>query len=223
MILLHGALGAAAQLAELSAHFDTGTAHTFNFVGHGAAAPPDGPLTIERLAAQLEEYVETHGLHGSSCFGYSMGGYVALVAAATRPGLLGPVTTFATKFDWTPEAAAKEAAQLDPETIGRKVPKFAALLESRHGPSGWGPLCVSTAALMRDLGAHPLLDAAALARISTPVKLMVGDRDPIVTIEETVAAYRALADGQLAVLPGLGHPLERAPTPVLLREMLPAE
>jgi pimeloyl-ACP methyl ester carboxylesterase len=222
MILLHGALGAAAQFAELSSRFEAGSAHTFDFAGHGADAPPNGPLTVERLAAQLEEYVEARALRGSPCFGYSMGGYVALVVAATSPGLLGPVTTFATKLAWTPEAAGKESAQLDPETIHAKVPKFAALLESRHGSSGWRPLCVSTAALMRDLGAHPLLDATALARISTPVKLMVGDRDPVVTIDETVAAYRALANGQLAVLPGLGHPLERVPTQVLLREILSA-
>jgi pimeloyl-ACP methyl ester carboxylesterase len=151
-----------------------------------------------------------------------MGGYVALFVAATRPGLLGPVTTLATKLAWTPESAGKEATQLDPDAIRLKVPRFAALLESRHGSAGWQPLCVATAGMMRDLGAHPVLDAAALGRISTPVKLMVGDRDPIVSIEETVAAYRALDQGQLAVLPGLGHPFERVPTPLLVREILSA-
>lgn len=222
MILLHGALGAAGQLAALSSHFPSGTAHTFDFVGHGALAPPDEPLTIPRLAAQLEAFVEAKGLHGSPCFGYSMGGYVALFVASTRPGLLGPVTTLATKFDWTPESAAKETIQLDPDTIRRKVPKFAALLEARHGSNGWEPLCVSTAALMRGLGAHSLLDDGALGRITSPVKLMVGDRDPVVSIEETIAVYRALANGQLAVLPGVGHPLERVPTALLVREILSA-
>src|SRR5512134_553147 len=111
MILLHGALGAAGQFAAFASHFPSGSTHTFDFVGHGADAPPDGPLTIPRLAAQLESYVEAHSLHGSACFGYSMGGYVALLLTATRPGLLGPVTTFATKFDWTAESAAREALQ----------------------------------------------------------------------------------------------------------------
>ncbi len=220
MILLHGALGAAEQLAALSSHVPSGTAHTFDFIGHGALAPPGEPLTIPRLAAQLEEFVQAHGLHGSPCFGNSMGGYVALLVASRRPGLLGPITTFATKFDWTPESAAKETMQLDPDTIRRKVPKFAALLEARHGNDGWAALCVATAALMQDLGAHPLLDKNALGRVAGPVKVMVGDRDPVVSIEETVAVYRALAQGQLMVLPGVGHPLERAPIDVLARELL---
>lgn len=221
MILLHGALGAAEQFAALSSHFPSGMAHTFDFIGHGALAPPSEPLTVQRLAAQLEEFVEANGLQGSPCFGYSMGGYVALLVASTRPGLLGPITTFATKFDWTPESAAELTMQLDPDTIRRKAPAFAALLEARHGSAGWEPLVESTAALMRELGAHPVLDDAALGRISSPLKLMVGDRDSVASIEETVRAYRALPTGQLAVLPGVGHPLERVPAAVLMREMLP--
>jgi pimeloyl-ACP methyl ester carboxylesterase len=167
MILLHGALGAAAQLADLSSHFAAGTSHTFDFAGHGAHAPPDGHFGIAGLAEQLEQYVDGHGLRGSPCFGYSMGGYVALFVAATRPGLLGPVTTFATKLAWTPESAAKEATQLDPEAIRLKVPSSHSV-GVEAWVSGWQPLCVATAGMMRDLGAHPVLDTAALGRISAP-------------------------------------------------------
>ena len=72
-----------------------------------------------------------------------------------------------------------------------------------------------TADLMRGLGAEPLVDAAGLARITARIRLMVGDRDLVVTVDETVRGARALASGELAVLPGTPHPLEQVYVPLL--------
>ena len=224
MRLLHGALGAAEQFDLLvSRHGAGGKVHRFDFHGHGDATLPAGPLTIESLTSQLVDFVELRGLRGVPCFGYSMGGYVALVAAAGYPGLLGSVTTLATKLAWTPETAAREVAQLDPDRMAAKVPTFAATLEWRHRGAGWRELCAALAGMLRDLGDHPPVDATLLASTTIPVKLMVGDRDATVSIEETVAAFRALPNGQLAVLPGIAHPLERVPVDLLLREMRTGE
>jgi pimeloyl-ACP methyl ester carboxylesterase len=68
---------------------------------------------------------------------------------------------------------------------------------------------------MKGLGAHPLLDTAALASITARVRLMVGDRDTVVTVDETARAARALPIGELAVLPGTPHPLEQVDVPLL--------
>ena len=62
---------------------------------------------------------------------------------------------------------------------------------------------------MAELGGSPLLDDARLARIDVPVRLMVGDRDSLVSMEETADASRKLPRGQLAVLPGTPHPIEQ--------------
>ena len=37
--------------------------------------------------------------------------------------------------------------------------------------------------------------------ITAPTLILVGDRDPFCSLDEGVAAYRALQDGELAVLP----------------------
>lgn len=45
------------------------------------------------------------------------------------------------------------------------------------------------------------------AGITAPTLILVGDRDAYCSIEEGVAAYRQLQNGELAVVPGLGHVL----------------
>lgn len=39
-------------------------------------------------------------------FGYSLGGYIALMAALEKPDLFKKIITLATKLDWSPESAA---------------------------------------------------------------------------------------------------------------------
>jgi fermentation-respiration switch protein FrsA (DUF1100 family) len=46
---------------------------------------------------------------------------------------------------------------------------------------------------------------AAVAREDRYVDAIVGDRDPFCTVEEGATAYRAVPDGELAVLPNTGH------------------
>ena len=144
-------------------------------------------------------------------FGYSMGGYAALLLAARQPANVAGVVTLATKFAWSPETAASETGRLDPQKIRAKVPKFAAQLEERHrGAGGWETVLAKTVTMMTELGSKPLIDDALLAKVQARVLLMVGDSDPMVSIDETAAVARKLSRGQLAVLPETGHPIEVA-------------
>jgi pimeloyl-ACP methyl ester carboxylesterase len=44
-----------------------------------------------------------------------------------------------------------------------------------------------------------------LANITAPTLILTGDRDDFCSVEQAVASYRQLPDGELAVLPGHGH------------------
>jgi pimeloyl-ACP methyl ester carboxylesterase len=44
--------------------------------------------------------------------------------------------------------------------------------------------------------------------IQHPVLLMLGDRDKMVSLDETLEVYKNLSDAQLAVLPDTAHPVE---------------
>ena len=217
LILIHGALGAASQMMPLAAslrgRFET---HILELEGHGATPSPHTQLSIDQFAEQLRHLIASKSLAPARIFGYSMGGYVALRLASQRPDLIAAIATLGTKLDWSPESAARETSRLDPAIIRAKVPKFADALEQRHATSGgWEQMLARTANLMKALGADPLVDAAAFARITARVRLMVGDRDAVVTIDETVRGTHALPSGELAVLPGTPHPLEQVHIPLL--------
>ena len=212
LVLLHGALGAAAQLAPLLDRLAVDAPVLApDLPGHGGRSAEDGPFSMQGFADDLRARLADAGFAHAAVFGYSMGGYVALHLAAVAPDVVRAVGTLGTKLAWTPAAAALETRQLDAATIRAKVPRFAALLADRHGEARWEGLLARTATLLRDLGDDPPVTPASLAAIACPVRLGVGDRDATVTLDETRDAVAALAHGELEVLPGTGHPFERAP------------
>src|SRR5215510_7577786 len=217
LILIHGALGSAAQMAPLADHLrSTRDIHVVEPEGHGDTPTPHDTFTIDRFADQIRRFLKQHDIDRAAFFGYSMGGYVALRLAAESPNMVSSVATLGTKLAWSPDVAARETSRLDTVTIRAKVPKFADALERRHaGAGGWETVLTRTAALMTELGRQPTVDASAMSRITQPIRLMVGDRDNVVTIDETANAARGLSSGELCVLPGTPHPFEQVHIPLL--------
>lgn len=206
LLFLHGALGVKDQFNELTRKL-TGNyeVHAFNFTGHGGKDIPNEPFSIEMFAGDIISYLNDNNLNEIDVFGYSMGGYAALYAALNNPGRIGKIFTLATKFEWTPIIAERETKMLDAEKMEQKVPKFAKELSGRHGEDNWVKVLEKTAGMMKDLGAG---DAMLLEKIKNDVLVGIGDRDKMVTLEETISAYRALQNGKLIVLPETPHPLE---------------
>lgn len=220
LVLLHGALGDATQLAPLADRLGRERRSIIlELEGHGATPLRARPLRIESFAESVLNAMDELGIARADVFGYSMGGYVALHLAATAPERVRRVATLATKLAWAPEIAERECAMLDANTIRTKVPKFASALEARHTAAGWEPLLAHTADLLRDLGRQPRVTEETLAAISHPVRIGVGDRDATVTIDECVTAARRLPNGELEVYPRTSHPFERAPVERLARSL----
>jgi pimeloyl-ACP methyl ester carboxylesterase len=212
LILLHGALGDATQLAPLAPRLSGARRVTvLELEGHGTTPLRGRPLRIESFASTGVDEMDRRGIARADFFGYSMGGYVALFLAATAPDRIARLATLATKLAWTPEVAARETAMLDAATIRAKVPKFAAALEARHTAAGWETLLAHTVELLRELGTRPLVTPELLASVTQPVRIGVGDRDATVTLDECIAAVRQLANGELEVYPRTPHPFEKAP------------
>lgn len=208
LILLHGALGSRTQLAalaeQLTPHYDV---HPLDFPGHGGT-PATEAFSIAYFARQVQQYCSDKNLHSVTIFGYSMGGYVALYLARQQPHLVTRVITLATKFHWDEATAAREVKMLQPDVIEQKVPQFAQALRERHAPTDWTEVLHQTAAMLQGLGQQNALALEDYKAITCPCLLMLGDRDKMVSLEETVAVYGQLPHGQLAVLPNTPHPLE---------------
>ena len=212
LLLLHGAIGSAEQLHPLQQSLQRDyDVHVLNFPGHGGTEMPE-QFSIPVFADYVKEYCAANDLHKVSIFGYSMGGYVALYLARRYPGLVEKLITLATKFHWTEAIASREIKMLQPDIIEHKLPLFATALQHRHYPNDWKQVVQHTADMLMNLGDKNLLQAEDYAAIQTPSLIMVGDRDKMVDIEETLAVYKQLSNVQLAVLPSTSHPVEQADT-----------
>lgn len=217
LLLLHGALGASRQFDTITPTLsEQYNIHQFSFYGHGRTEYPAEGISITAFAQQLLDYIHTNKLAPVAVFGYSMGGYVALAAALQQPEAFLKVATLATKFNWTPETASKESRMLNAKVLQEKAPAYVEQLKSLHGEAGWEQLLSGTAALMQQLGDDPPLTNKTLKNITIPVRVMVGELDSMVSVEETNAAFKSLPRGSMTILPGVKHPLEKVECAVLV-------
>ncbi|MBN8584170.1 MAG: alpha/beta hydrolase [Ignavibacteria bacterium] len=221
LLLLHGALGSSQQMEPLKASLSgIYKVHTLNFSGHGGGEIPAEPFSMEMFAGDIIRYIDNNNIAGTDIFGYSMGGYAALYAALKNPGKIGKIFTLATKFEWTPETAEREVKMFDAEKIKQKVPKFAEELSLRHGQGIWINVLTKTAEMMMALGSNNMLTHELLGEVKNEVLVGIGDRDKMVTLEETIAAYRALPNASLTVLAETPHPIEQIDTEKLTNEIM---
>ncbi|HQW87355.1 MAG TPA: alpha/beta fold hydrolase [Flavobacteriales bacterium] len=218
ILLLHGALGTKRQLAFLADGLDHAHCRSLTFTGHGEDELPEDGLSFDRFLHDIDTALEKvdSAVH---IFGYSMGGYAALLWAARNPGRVASVTTLGTKLVWTPEGLQKELKKLDPAVMEEKVPEFAMGLAAAHGPERWKELVKRTADLMTGLAAQPLLTDEVLAAIECPVLLIVGDRDTTAVPEDTLLTARKLKDAGVMVLPRTRHPFEEVDLDLLITQL----
>ncbi len=212
LLLVHGALGAADQLAPLAEALAPRFAvQVLELPGHGRTPAASGTMRMADFEVAIAERITAEGLAPARVFGYSMGGFAACRLALARPALIGSLATLGTLFDWSPAIAAREAAQLDPARIRAKVPAFAALLEARHQALPWEVVLERTKGLLAVLGEEGGLQPEAVAELAPRFRVMVGDRDSSVDLGHSRHLALSAPQGSLEVLPEAGHPLERVP------------
>lgn len=212
--LLHGALGSSEQFTDIAAAFlEQGYAvKNLEFPSHGKTSGSE----VFRMV-DLAEWLGTllnQSISKPLLFGYSMGGYAALLKANSQK--VRGVITLGTKFEWNPQIAEKETQMLDSERIMSKIPTFAEVLKNRHSAFGWENLLKATSAMMLDLGENPYLNHEILSEIDVPVLFALGDRDEMVSLDETVQAYRSTPKSALSVLPSTRHPIEKVDVSLLI-------
>ena len=217
LVLLHGALGSSDQLdavaRSLRQQFQV---HRLDFEGHAEAAARGRPFRVSHFVENVLELLQRERIDRASVFGYSMGGYVALCLALHHPERVDRIATLGTKFRWDPATAAREAARLDPATIRAKVPRFADALAARHERAGgWEAVLGRTADFLRELGDHPSLTDETLSRIPHRVRVLVGECDNTVSVEESEDVAKRLPSGSLTVLKDMPHPIEQVDINVL--------
>ena len=221
LLLLHGALGSESQFEELSKRLgNTFMVHSFDFKSHGCRANEESGFLMRELADEINNYIVSKEIAPCYVFGYSMGGYAALMAATAAPVLFSGIITLGTKFDWNPESAAKEARMLNPEILEEKVPKFAQALANLHGTENWKSLLIKTARMMQDLADGGGIATPDLEQLSIPVRVLLGSLDRMVTERESKQLVNSLAEGSFKLLPDVEHPIDRVDIDVIADEII---
>lgn len=211
LLLLHGALGSSRQMAPLQALVG-GVA--IDLTGHGAHAAECGRMSFDAFVEDIERAYAKNRWEQADLFGYSMGGYAALLFAAKHPEKVRSVVTLGTKYLWTDEGLARELRMLDPDRMLEKVPAFAEALASMHGEY-WRDVVGAIAHSMKELAASPLLTPERCARITCPVLCLVGDGDATAIPEDTGRFAAGLPRARHQILQGVKHPFETVDLEVL--------
>lgn len=175
--------------------------------GHGRSQNNAPTLNINQMLEDLAGLLDRLNIERLHIAGYSLGGYLGLLLAINQPRRVATLLMHATKFYWTPDAAAKMRQQLDPEVMAEKVPTYANQLVQEHGGRQWRVLVRQAAELTASLVEGGLAERD-LKNAQCPVLVSVGDRDELVLLPEAFRLSRALPHGELLVLPNTKHPLQ---------------
>lgn len=191
--------------------------------GHGTSPwAGDEIHTMELLAADVAGVIETLSLEGADVVALSMGGYVAMALAESRPELVRSLMLIDSRSTADPEEArqARDAmarlaveegrARIASDMIPRLVAPSAEL--AVRGRIRTMIEAVPVESMVADLrGMRDRPDRTSLlGRIDAPVGVVVGE-DDVLTPPESAEHMARAAGTDVRVIPGAGHmaPMER--------------
>jgi 3-oxoadipate enol-lactonase len=182
---------------------------------HGDSSAPPGPYRRDDLAADVRTIVQTLRLGRVTLVGHSMGGIVAMATALAHPEVVDGLVLLGTASEASERVAAwYEKIATAAETSGLDGFRRAVFgADSPRAVAGDATGLAAMTRMLESLHTDPL--TPRLPEIACPVRLLVGDKDPM-GVGASVIIQRALPNATLEVVPGKGHWLHlEAPDVVL--------
>lgn len=190
--------------------------------GHGDSPAPEGVYTMDEMADDVTELLETlHITEPVVLGGLSMGGYVALSIMARDPQRVRALMLLDTRAGTdAPEAAQKReelaqaviAAGHPGPVVEAMIPRLFARLTREEHPERVSPLRTvmerntarGLAGALRGMAVRPDR-RAELASIRVPTLVLVGEEDVLTPPSEAQALAEAIPQARLEVVPEAGH------------------
>ena len=216
LLLLHGGMGTATD--NFHDHIPIFARH-FRVIapdsrGHGRTNNPGGMLSYRLMADDIAGLIRALGLSSPLVCGWSDGGQIALELAMRYPGLARAYVAGGVSRTLTEDAVRDLNAvgflgpgSIDLPRLENSFPNLIAKARQIHSPQGqdyWRDLLLSISTLW--LAPWEYKDAD-LARISTPILFLLGDRDEFNPLEQAVEMYRLAPNSELAIVPHKDHSL----------------
>lgn len=200
VILLHGGMGNSGNWGyQVPAIVEAGyRAVVIDSRGHGRSTRDGREYSYQLMAADTRAVMDRLQVNKAAIVGWSDGADTGLILAQEAPGRVAGIFFFACNVDNT----GIRPFEFTP-VIGRiwqqHQKDYAALSAT---PGDFDALSEAVEAMQRT---QPNLSPAALAGISVPVAVVLGEHDEFIKREHMAYLADTLPDATLHVLPGLSH------------------
>ena len=217
-VVFSNSLGATLEMWDAQARALAGRYRVLRYDtrGHGRSVATAGPVTIERLAADLAGLLAALGVARAHVVGLSLGGMTAQALALHHPERVESIVLMATAphlppaDGWDQRAQTVETKGLgaivdavmarwftpamahdDPATLAHLRARFLAC-----DPGGYAACCRA----IRDMDLRPLL-----GRIAVPTLVVAGADDPVTTVDMAKDLARAIPGAAMEVVLASAH------------------
>jgi 2-hydroxy-6-oxonona-2,4-dienedioate hydrolase len=213
-VLVHG-LGMSGRYmmptAELLAH--SGRVYLPDLPGFGKSGRPSKVLTIPELGDALAAWLEINRIDAPVLIGNSLGAQVIVDFVARYPDRLHRVVLVAPTVDPAARRVSTQVLRLLAD-IPREPMGLYGIALGDYFRAGLGRVLQTLRHALED----PIV--MKLPRVSCPVLIVRGGRDPIVPQEWVEQAARLVPDCRLVVFPGAAHAVNFSSPELLVDEVL---
>jgi pimeloyl-ACP methyl ester carboxylesterase len=202
LILIHG--GAVdgrffdKNIEALAAHFRV---IAVDLWGHGHTADRDGPFTLGSFSVDVAELIELVAGGSAHVLGHSIGAAVALDLTMRRPELVRKLIVVSGGFD----SSAEEG--MEGGVTDEMVDQTVMFLGESYGavsPDGQDHFAVVVRKDFEMSAREPRFTPEDVGRVTQRTLVMAAD-DDIAALDHQLVFYRALPNGELAIVPGTSH------------------
>ncbi len=202
LILLHGGFQTIAYygmvIPELSNHFRV---IAIDSPGHGRSYQADS-MSYQLICDYISEMIDIMQLDSVYILGCSDGSIVALILAHDRPdkvkriisdgGIISADGYKPEVMEWMEPMSPDSVSQSWIERYKSKSPQ----------KDQWKKFYMDTKRMWLDL---PYIQDSKMSEIKSRTLIVMGDRDPFITLEHGIKLYRSIEGSEFCVLPNLGH------------------
>lgn len=160
---------------------------------HGKSGDSTGPLTYEKMTADLVVLLDQLHISAVNVIGWSDGAIEALLLGMKYPARVKKIAATGANLDPSPQAIYPETITWVKQSLG-SIPAA-----DRNKPET--KRSIRTTQLMLD---EPHIDVRALQVIKAPTLIMAGDHD-LIRDEHTLQIFHHIPNSQLAIFPGSTH------------------